>query len=443
MKKTSAENENANGNIYVPTRLRYRCSTFCERLKNDGFFQKLLLLIIVVVIFGNYIVSRNQDSFEQIQSNLLILSFGILSLVILVGIYSDGFLDVKYYDAFLSIGFKNSIGIPPILICQQKIDNSVIILFDNVGIPLFDWERHKDDIESTLNISISQIQYGKNYRQIIIKGCQGKFDFSKNFIWSSKQENDNQSKNDSLLILGESIFGGLSISLNDYPHILIGGATGSGKTLLLKLLLMQCINKDYIVNIADFKGGVDFGRIWENHCTFVTDISNTTKKLDAIISELENRKKLYAKNGYKNISEYNKHELIKHKRIIFACDELAELLDTTGLSTKEKEPIKKIQNQLSSLARLGRAFGIHLILATQRPDANIISGQIKNNISYKICGRADQVLSQIILDNTDASTYIPADSKGLFLNQDGTLFKAYLFDETTDIQGGGRMHTEQ
>ena len=93
--------------------------------------------------------------------------------------------------------------------------------------------------------------------------------------------------------------------------------------------------------------------------------------------------------------------------------------------------------------RLGRAFGIHLILATQRPDANIISGQIKNNISYKICGRADQVLSQIILDNTDASTYIPSDSKGLFLNQDGTLFKAYLFDETTDIQGGGRMHTEQ
>lgn len=253
----------------------------------------------------------------------------------------------------------------------------------------------------------------------------------------------NNHKNDSLLKLGESMFNPITVSLNDYPHFLIGGATGSGKTWLLKLILMQCINNGFIVNIADFKGGVDFGRIWENHCTFVADISNTIKKLDEIIAELENRKKLYAKNGYKNISDYNKHELIKHKRIIFACDELAELLDTTGLSTKEKGPIKKIQNQLSSLARLGRAFGIHLILATQRPDANIISGQIKNNISYKICGRADQVLSQIILDNTDASTYIPSDSKGLFLNQDGTLFKAYLFDETTDIQGGGRMHTEQ
>lgn len=135
MKKNSTENQESSGNIYVPTRLRYRFSTFCKRLKNDGFFQKLLLLIIVIVICGNYIISRSQDSFEQIQSNLLILSFGVLSLVILFGLYSDGFLDVKYYDAFLSIGFKNSIGIPPILICQQKIDNSVIILFDNVGIP--------------------------------------------------------------------------------------------------------------------------------------------------------------------------------------------------------------------------------------------------------------------------------------------------------------------
>ena len=153
---------------------------------------------------------------------------------------------------------------------------------------------------------------------------------------------------------------------------------------------------------------------------------------------------------FSSIINYTKKSLRPHglgdfsvRGVFLQPHELAELLDTTGLSPREKEPIKKIQNQLSSLARLGRAFGIHLILATQRPDANIISGQIKNNISYKICGRADQVLSQIILDNTDASTYIPSDSKGLFLNQDGTLFKAYLFDETTDIQGGGRMHTEQ
>lgn len=429
------------GDNYIPLRLKYRIQTFISRLDTNCNLPKVLLLYFCGMLLCNASINiSSKDSFNLMESKLLMLLFGGLILIIIFFQYSDGFWDRKYYDCFSSIGFKNSVNVPPILIYRECLDSSIKLVFDNVGISLTYWKNRKEEIESILNISIDSINIGDNNRQIIIHACNGKFDYDKNIYWKKINSIKN---NDSLLILGESVFDNVYISLNDYPHILIGGATGSGKTLLLKLLLMQCVNKDYIVNIADFKGGVDFGRIWENHCTFVTDISNTTKKLDDIIAELENRKKLYAKNGYKNISDYNKHELIKHKRIIFACDELAELLDTTGLSTKEKEPIRKIQNQLSSLARLGRAFGIHLILATQRPDANIISGQIKNNISYKICGRADQVLSQIILDNTDASTYIPSDSKGLFLNQDGTLFKAYLFDETTDIQGGGRMHTEQ
>ena len=407
---------------------------------NQRVPKEILVLTVITFVF-NITINRTQtnDAFAFLFAKLGLLAFSFAVFIVLILQHSDAFKSRKYYDAFISIGFINSIGVTPILIKEVKTANTITIVFDNVGISLAEWDNRKSEIESILNISIASITIGDTNRQIIIKAGIGKFDYTNILHWNTK----NNHKNDSLLKLGESMFNPVIVSLNDYPHFLIGGATGSGKTLLLKLILMQCINNGFIVNIADFKGGVDFGRIWENHCTFVTDISNTTKKLDEIIAELENRKKLYAKNGYKNISDYNKHELIKHKRIIFACDELAELLDTTGLSTKEKEPIKKIQNQLSSLARLGRAFGIHLILATQRPDANIISGQIKNNISYKICGRADQVLSQIILDNTDASTYIPSDSKGLFLNQDGTLFKAYLFDETTDIQGGGRMHTEQ
>lgn len=420
----------------------YRIRRFHENLKCNVQLQKAIFVVALAILVSDIIINRTQanDAFAFLFAKLGLLVFSFASFTALILKYSDAFSSRKYYDAFISIGFINSIGITPILIKEVKTTNTIIIVFDNVGISISEWENRKAEIESILNISIASITIGNTNRQIIINAGIGKFNYKRTLYWNSSNINK---PNDSLLCLGESMFNPIVVSLNDYPHILIGGATGSGKTLLLKLMLMQCINKDYIVNIADFKGGVDFGRIWENHCTFVTDIPNTTKKLDEIISELENRKKLYAKNSYKNISDYNEHELIKHKRIIFACDELAELLDTTGLSTKEKEPIKKIQNQLSSLARLGRAFGIHLILATQRPDANIISGQIKNNISYKICGRADQVLSQIILDNTDASTYIPADSKGLFLNQDGTLFKAYLFDETTDIQGGGRMHTEQ
>ena len=81
------------------------------------------------------------------------------------------------------------------------------------------------------------------------------------------------------------------------------------------------------------------------------------------------------------------------------------------------------------IARQGRAFGIHLILATQRPDANIIPGQIKNNIDFRVCGRADNVLSQIVLDNTDANSKIPKDSQGRFLTNSNTVFQAYWFDD--------------
>lgn len=108
---------------------------------------------------------------------------------------------------------------------------------------------------------------------------------------------------------------------------------------------------------------------------------------------------------------------------------MAEVLDKTGLSKDQKELVTKIESKLSVIARQGRAFGIHLILATQRPDANILSGQIRNNIDYRVCGRADNVLSQIILDNADAADKIPKDAQGLFVNHEGMVFRAYLFDE--------------
>ena len=120
-------------------------------------------------------------------------------------------------------------------------------------------------------------------------------------------------------------------------------------------------------------------------------------------------------------------------RIVFAVDEIAEILDKTGLTKTEKEQVARIENRLSTIARQGRAFGIHLFLSTQRPDANILSGQIRNNIGYRICGRADHVLSSIILDNTDASDKIPHDAQGRFLTGDGTVFQAYWFDDTKEM----------
>ena len=100
-----------------------------------------------------------------------------------------------------------------------------------------------------------------------------------------------------------------------------------------------------------------------------------------------------------------------------------------GRGKEYKERLDQIENRLATLARLGRAFGIHLILATQRPDATIIPGQIRNNMDFRVCGRADNILSQIILDNTSAAEQIPKDARDRFITGDGTVFQGYLFNE--------------
>ena len=148
------------------------------------------------------------------------------------------------------------------------------------------------------------------------------------------------------------------------------------------------------------------------------------------VEELHHRKKLFASAELPNIDQYNAETGADLHRLIFACDEVAEVLDRTGLSKERKELVNQIESRLATVARLGRAFGIHLILATQRPDANLISGQIRNNLNCRICGRADNILSQLILDNTDAANQIPKDAKGRFMLHDGTVFQGYLFDES-------------
>ena len=118
-------------------------------------------------------------------------------------------------------------------------------------------------------------------------------------------------------------------------------------------------------------------------------------------------------------------------------DETAEITDTTGMDKPQKELAAAIVGKLGTIARQGRALGISLIVATQRPDANILPGQIKNNIDYRICGKAYDVLSQMILGNTDAADQIPKDSQGLFLSHDGTIFRGFWLD-TSHLERSGR-----
>ena len=301
--------------------------------------------------------------------------------------------------------------------------------FTSQGIPLKIWKDKQAAIETALDITIVNIKNGSGKSRVLLYAVPAISDLPDMIQWNDKYI----SRQSFVLNLGESFTGPVMVDLAKVPHILLGGSTGSGKSVLLKLLLMQAIRKGADVCIADFKGGVDFPPAWHKSCRMCFEEQSTLELLTELTEELERRKQLFASAGLPNIDSYNAEREEKLKRHIFACDEIAEMLDKTGLTKEQKETVTKIESRLSMIARQGRAFGIHLILATQRPDANILSGQIRNNINCRICGRADNILSQIILDNTAAAEQIPKDASGRFLLHDGTVFQAYWFDDTKGL----------
>ncbi len=331
-------------------------------------------------------------------------------------------------DQLRSIGLVNRAEMVPELLRkrQDKEHPRVTVWeFRNQSIPLAVWEEKQAALEAALDVSIVKIIYGKSRSRVLIYAVPTQTSLPDILRWS-----DSYLSSDSfVLTLGESLLGPVTVNLAHIPHILLGGSTGSGKSVLLKLLLMQSLRKGAEVYIADFKGGVDFPKVWHEKCRMCFAEEDLCNILDRLVEELERRKSAFKALGCPNIDAYN--EIAEHplQRLIFACDEVAEMLDKTGADNERKKLLAQIENRLSTIARQGRAFGIHLILATQRPDATIIPGQIRNNMDFRVCGRADSVLSQIILDNTSAAERIPKDARGRFITGDGIVFQGYLFNE--------------
>lgn len=360
--------------------------------------------------------------------NLLIPLYavsGLLALLVLMGTPWGG---RAAKEGLQKAGLVNHAGEAPVLVAKRQDTDTprlTIWEFDPCGIPLNEWEDKRARVETALNITIAKMAWGEGRKIIRVYAVPAESDFPALLRWTDEY----LSLDNFVLVLGESLTGPVTVNLAHIPHILLGGSTGSGKSVLLKLLLMQSLYKGAEVYIADFKGGVDFPKVWHKKCHMCFTEDDLLYTLNQLVAVLESRKRQLAETGCPNLDAYNEATGEGLPRLIFACDEMAEVLDKTGRSKEDKERLGQIENKLSTIARLGRAFGLHLILSTQRPDAAILPGQIKNNLDFRVCGRADNVLSQIILDNTSAADQIPKDTGGRFITGDGTVFQAYWFED--------------
>ena len=255
---------------------------------------------------------------------------------------------------------------------------------------------------------------GSNHVGVEIPNQDPQTIFLKNVINSEKYL---KSKAKLKLAIGKGTLGDISIlDLVEMPHLLIAGTTGSGKSVSLNTIIVSLLyqlkpEEVKFVIIDPKKVEMSLYRGLENHYLLKfngIDESIITKKDNAILAlrslekEMDSRYDLLAEAGKRNISEYNdmmkksKKDLMPY--IVLMIDELADLMMYSP---------RDVEAPIARLAQLARAVGIHLIVATQRPSVDVITGVIKANFPARIAFQvATKIDSRTILDENGADKLI-------------------------------------
>jgi S-DNA-T family DNA segregation ATPase FtsK/SpoIIIE len=232
------------------------------------------------------------------------------------------------------------------------------------------------------------------------------------------------------LALGKDINGGITVAdLAAMPHLLIAGSTGSGKSVALNAMLMSLLYKAtpdevrlILVDPKRLELGVYDG-LPHLYTPIITEAKLAANALRNAVREMERRLKALAEKGVRNIDQYNRlfqeetpslFDDAAEERplpyIVIVIDELADLMMLDG---------NNVEESITRLAQMARAVGIHLVLATQRPSVDVITGLIKANFPARISFRvATKVDSRTILDGNGAEAllgrgdmlYLPAGS---------------------------------
>ncbi len=357
--------------------------------------------------------------------SLLVFKNGYILLVdLLVVIINAIVMDIKerpmrkkreFFDSmFDTLNFKAHDEVLPYLLDIKEISEFVTECSFKTLIPLDKWLGMKDNFEMYMNEKIIEITQGEINKRIICLYLQTA-SLPYQIAWSDEYLDTTDT-----LYIGVGYYGKIGMDLARYPHAFIAGETGCGKSNILKCMIYQAIWKKYDVILIDFKRGVAFSDFTDTIPVYY-DYKEVMAVLRDLVQETMQRLDGFREARVDNIQDYNYRANNRLKRKIVFIDELAELLKTT-----DKETSRIIYDAIITLTRLSRAAGIHLIMGIQRPDSTIVSGQIKNNVSYRVCGRfVDKEPSRIMLGN-DMASALP-NIKGRFIAKDDNLVELQSF----------------
>tara|TARA_A100000164_G_scaffold380268_1_gene427139 strand:+ start:18 stop:2135 length:2118 start_codon:yes stop_codon:yes gene_type:complete len=193
------------------------------------------------------------------------------------------------------------------------------------------------------------------------------------------------------IALGKNISGTPIIGdLTSMPHLLIAGTTGSGKSVCINTIILSLLYRHSpekckfilidpkMLELSTYEG------VPHLLCPVITEAKKAASVLGWVVKEMENRYKLMTKEGVRNIDSYNTKHKLPMPYIVVVVDEMSDLMLVAG---------KEIENYIQKLSQMARAAGIHIIMATQRPSVDVITGTIKANfptrISFQVTSKID------------------------------------------------------
>ena len=193
------------------------------------------------------------------------------------------------------------------------------------------------------------------------------------------------------IALGKSISGNPIVGdLSSMPHLLIAGTTGSGKSVCINTIILSLLYRHTpekckfilidpkMLELSTYEG------IPHLLCPVITEAKKAASVLGWVVKEMESRYRLMTKEGVRNIDGYNSKHKLPMPYIVVVVDEMSDLMLVAG---------KEIENYIQKLSQMARAAGIHIIMATQRPSVDVITGTIKANfptrISFQVTSKID------------------------------------------------------
>jgi hypothetical protein len=270
----------------------------------------------------------------------------------------------------------------------------------------------------------------------VVNRGQGHWGVPRNLPFSDVLENWPESSRKKLLVplgVGENrklVYR----SLAQFPHALVGGATGAGKSTFLHSWICSLIRynepEELRLALIDLKGGVEFGfyrdldhlidndligsDVLEERAALIKTADDVIPLLSWLQKQMDERLMRFEKREVQNLAVWN-YRRSKHRlpRLVLFIDELAVVMLDSDLKSRA-------ESLLADLTARGRAPGIHVVLATQRPEVKVVPGLVKGNIDARFAFRVtDNASSMVILDSTEASRFDDATPPGRLIYRSG------------------------